>query len=268
MDAVIARQLAHVYEEGQSAVLCMVVEESGSTPRAAGASMIVFQSGRTEGTIGGGITEHRVTGKALDMLEKGAGSTLFKDTLDAGEATEEGAACGGTVTVYLEVVGRRRELVIFGAGHVGKAIARAGDAAGFAVTVWDERAELANPENIQWGKTICCPLEELDGRMPEFHGDTYAVIVTRGHSLDAEVTRLLEGKRAAYIGMIGSRKKIAFVREQLLSGGVSPEFLDGIFQPVGIPIRAETPEEIAVSVLAEIIAVSRGADIVSLRASL
>jgi len=265
MDSVISRRLAELYDKGQAAVLCMVVEESGSTPRSTGSSMLVFSGGAIEGTVGGGVTEHRVIEKALELLKNGTGSMLYRETLSATEAALEGAACGGSMGVYLEVVGRRRELVVFGCGHVGKAIARLGDMAGFAVTTWDEREEFANPEHIPWGKNLCCPLEELPGKMPVFHGDTYAVIVTRGHALDADVVKLLEGREAAYLGMIGSRRKIAFVRERLLGQGVSPEFLDRIYQPVGLPIRAETPEEIAVSVLAEIIAVARGADVQNLR---
>lgn len=267
MDSVISRRLAGLYDKGQAAVLCMVVEESGSTPRSTGSSMLVFPGGAIEGTVGGGVTEHRVIEKALELLKKGTGSLVYRETLSATDAALEGAACGGSMGIYLEVVGRRRELVIFGGGHVGKAIARLGDMTGFAVTVWDEREEFANPEHIPWGKTLCCSLEELPGRMPVFHGDTYAVIVTRGHALDADVVKLLEGREAAYVGMIGSRRKIAFVRERLLGQGVSPEFLDGIFQPVGLPIGAETPEEIAVSVMAEIVAAARGADVQALRNS-
>lgn len=170
--------------------------------------------------------------------------------------------------IYLEVIGRKRELVIFGAGHVGKAIARLGDMTGFAVTIWDERAEFANEENIPWGRTVCCPLENFFDHVAPFHGDTYVIIVTRGHVLDADVVKLVEGMTAAYMGMIGSRKKIAFVRERLLGQGVSAGHIDRIYQPVGLPIRAETPEEIAVSAMAEIIAVARGADLPALRSSL
>lgn len=268
MDIEISRCLVQLYEEGKPAALCIVVEKSGSTPRSMGSSMLVFPDGSIEGTVGGGITEHRVMEKALQLLQKGGTTDLYRETLSAGEAASEGAACGGSMGIFIEVVGRKRELVIFGAGHVGKAIARLGDMAGFSVTIWDEREEFANSTNISWGRTICCPLEELAERMPEFHGETYAVIVTRGHALDADVVRLLQGKRAAYIGMIGSKRKIIFVREQLLGKGVSTEHLDRIYQPVGLPIKAETPEEIAVSVLAEIIAVARGADVSSLRNSL
>ena len=100
------------------------------------------------------------------------------------------------------------------------------------------------------------------------HSASFVVIATRGHALDAEVVKLLEGRKCAYIGMIGSRRKIAFVRERLIEEGVAPDQIDRIYQPIGLPIRAETPEEIAVSILAEIIAARRGADLDQLRSTL
>ena len=109
---------------------------------------------------------------------------------------------------------------------------------------------------------------EFFDRFGQFHGDVYAIIVTRGHALDADVVKLLEGKPAAYMGMIGSRKKIAVVRERLLEQGVAASHIDRIYQPVGLPIKAETPEEIAVSAMGEVIAVARGADLRALRAPL
>ena len=265
MDGLIARRLAMLYEDGRQGVLCIVAEEEGSTPRSAGSSMLVYPDGSIEGTVGGGIMEHRVIEQALEMLSQGSAPLLHRENLTADEAALDGAVCGGTLAVYLEVIGRTRELVIFGAGHVGRALARVGDMAGFQVTVWDEREEFANPENIPWGRTVCCPLEDFFTREDRFHGRTSVVAVTRGHALDAEVIRFLEGFPLAYIGMIGSRKKIAFVRQRLLGEGISETYLDRIYQPVGLPIGAETPEEIAVSVLAEIIAADRGADLAALR---
>ncbi|MFA7622016.1 MAG: XdhC/CoxI family protein [Aminobacteriaceae bacterium] len=268
MDIAISRRLSKLYDEGEAAVLCIVVEETGSTPRSMGSSMIVLPGGKIVGTVGGGITEHRVIEKALELLKKGSGSMLHRETLTDTEAASEGAACGGTMGIYLEVIGRKRELVIFGAGHVGKAIGRLGDITGFAVTTWDERPEFANEENIPWGRTICCPVEEFFDHFGAFHEDVYAIVVTRGHALDSDVAKLLEGKPAAYMGMIGSRKKISVVRERLLEQGVSAGHIDRIYQPVGLPIRAETPEEIAVSAISEVIAVARGADLESLRSPL
>ena len=133
-------------------------------------------------------------------------------------------------------------MVIFGAGHVGRALARLVCDAGMPVLTWDERAEFANGESIPWGRTLACPLNEVFDRGLPLHSASFVVIATRGHALDAEVVKLLDGLAADQI--------------------------DRIYQPIGLPIRAETPEEIAVSILAEIIAARRGADLDQLRSAL
>ena len=259
-----------VHEEisgGGAGVLCTVVGADGSTPRDLGAAMWVRPDGSIAGTVGGGPLEYAVIGKAAEMMKHSAGPVLHKAVLRQEESGGE-AACGGEAVILMEPLGREAEVVIFGAVHVGRALARAASGAGFRVTVWDEREEYANPGAIPWGKVVACPLEEAYERGVSLHGSSYAVVVTRGHALDASVVRSLEGRPLAYLGLIGSRKKIAAVRESLLRQGVSQSHLDRVFQPIGLPIGAETPEEIAVSILSEIIAVHRGADLASLRGSL
>ena len=267
MDRGLALRLAELYEKGEAAVLCTVVGRKGSAPRSSGAAMLVFPGGRLEGSIGGGITEHRIAEKALALLERGGGTCLCREILSSREGASEGAACGGAMEVFLEVVGKMRHVTVFGAGHVGAAVARIANWTGFSVTVWDEREEFANGARIPWGKVVCCPLEEFFRAEEEFPCGAYAVVATRGHALDGDVVRLLEGKKLAYLGMIGSRRKMALLRQRLLGEGVSGKHLDSVYQPIGMPIGAETPEEIAVSVMAEIIAVDRGADVASLRRS-
>ncbi len=228
--------------------------------------MWVRLDGSIAGTVGGGPLEYAVTGKALELLRSGSGPVLHKAVLRNEESGGE-AVCGGESVILIEPLGREAEVVVFGAGHVGKAVARAAYYAGFRVIVWDEREEFANPESVPWGKTVASPLDKAFDDGVRLNKSSYVVVVTRGHSLDTEVVRILEGKPMAYLGLIGSRKKISYVRDSLIKQGVSREYLDRIFQPVGLPVRAETPEEIAVSILAEIIAVRRGADIASLRSS-
>lgn len=245
-------------------MLCTVVGSLGSTPRDLGAAMWVRPDGSIAGTIGGGPLEYAVIGKALEILASGDGPVLHEAVLR--EAESAGLAlCGGEATVLMEPMGKEAEIVIFGAGHVGKALARAAAGAGFQVMAWDEREEYANPEAIPWGKVVACPLEEAFEKGITVDALSYVVVMTRDHALDEEVLRILEGTTPAYLGLIGSRKKIASIREKLLHRGVSQSHLDRIFQPIGLPIGAETPEEIAVSVLAEIIAVRRGANIPKLR---
>jgi xanthine dehydrogenase accessory factor len=262
--------IATVHDElsgGGRGVLCVVVEEKGSTPRSLGASMWVRPDGSIQGTVGGGAFEHHVIGKALSMLREGPDVALHREAMYCTGIEEGEAACGGELTAYCQVLGAENELFVFGAGHVGKAVAQVGAFAGFRVTVWDERPEYANPENIPWGRTVSCPAAEILEHF-RFHDRAFAVIATRGHALDSTIVRALDGQTAKYIGLIGSRRKIAVVRRNLLAQGVSEAHLNRIYQPVGIPLRAETPEEIAISVTAELIAVLRGGEIRTLRSPL
>ena len=247
-------------QEGNFGVLCTVTEESGSTPRSRGASMWVRPDGSIAGTIGGGLVEYEAIGEAVKLLSTGESSAVWRKELNEAH----GMVCGGKTAIYMEVIGRDDELVIFGAGHVGKAVAQLGSFTGFRVTVWDEREEFANSENIPCARTIACPLSEAFNKIT-LHDRSCVVIMTRGHSLDSEVVRATDGKPGAYYGMIGSRSKIAAVRKTLLSQGVAQAHLDRINEPIGLPIKAESPEEIAVSIMAEIIAVRRGANIKALR---
>lgn len=260
-----------VHEElcqGGTGVLCTLVDSEGSSPRHLGARMWIRPNGSVVGTIGGGVVEFRVIERAKDMFEKRSAPLLHRESMWNDEVSEGEPACGGDVGIFMEILGQDREIVIFGAGHVGLAIAQLGSFAGFRVTVWDERPEFASTERFPSAQVVVCPVSQILTSGIRFHEGTYVVIVTRGHALDAAVAKLLDGTTAAYVGMIGSRRKIATVREALRVDGVSSAHLDRLFQPVGLPIGAETPEEIAVSVLSEIIAVASGADLRALRAPL
>ena len=256
---------------GRRGVLCILMEQRGSMPCDAGASMWVYPDGDIEGTVGGGPMEHACIEEAVNMMECGDAVRLRDFDLAEGltaSSCPEGAVCGGSGRVYFELIMPETEILIFGAGHVGRALAKLAVGSGYKVTVWDERPEFANEENLPGAGIITCPLEELfasERSKRLLHKNTYVVIVTRGHALDTEVMRLLEGHDAAYIGVIGSRGKIAFVDNQLRERGVSEAYLRGLFRPIGLPIKAETPQEIAICILAEIIAVQRGADVKALR---
>lgn len=261
MNIELLRQIDEEVSEGGYGVLCTVTEELGSTPRSRGASMWVRSDGSISGTIGGGLVEYEATQQALTLLKSGEPNMTWRKSL----TEKEGMACGGSAVVYMEVLGWEDELVVFGAGHVGKAVAEAAAFCGFRVTVWDEREEFANPQKIPCAKTIACPLDEVYERGVKLHDRSYVVIVTRGHSLDSEVVMLTDKQPGAYYGMIGSRSKIATVRKKLLKQDVSQQHLDRICQPIGLPIKAETPEEIAISILSEMISVRRGANLAALR---
>lgn len=251
--------------QGKKGVLCTLVEATGSSPRHLGARMWVRPDGSIAGTIGGGTVEFRVLERARTMLQHRDPPLLHRESMWNDEVSEGEPACGGEVGIFLEILGQDREIVIFGAGHVGLAVARLGAFAGFSVTVWDERPEFASSERFPEARVLACPLDHVFEQGLCLSEGSFVVIATRGHALDAAVAKALDGMPAAYIGMIGSRRKIATVRDALLRDGVSQEHLNRLFQPVGLPIGAETPEEIAISVLSEIVAVASGADIRSLR---
>lgn len=261
MDTGLLNKINEEVQAGGFGVLCTVVKESGSTPCCCGASMWVRPDGSIEGTIGGGLVEFEVIKEAQQLMKCGGDTKLYHKDL----TEKEGMACGGSADIYMETIGRTDELVIFGAGHVGKALAELGAFAGFRVTVWDERPEFANDENIPWARNIACPIDKIYENGISLHERSYVVIMTRGHMLDSEAVAITDGKPGAYYGMIGSRSKIATVRKMLLERGVSEKHIDRIFKPIGLPIKARTPNEIAVSVMAEIIAVKYGADVRRMR---
>ncbi|NLX84466.1 MAG: xanthine dehydrogenase [Synergistaceae bacterium] len=261
MDRDILNVIHSEVEAGGFGVLCTVTEESGSTPRSKGASMWVRIDGSISGTIGGGLIEFEAINKAKELLNSGESMLVWKKDL----TERNGMLCGGAATIYMEVIGREDELVIFGGGHVGKAVAEVGAFVGFRVTIWDERKEFANKENIPCARSVVCPIDDIYNNGIDLHDRSYVVIMTRGHSLDAEAVAITDKMPGAYYGMIGSRSKIESIRKTLLARGVSQEHLDRIHQPIGLPIKAETPEEIAVSILAEMIAVRRGGDLAGLR---
>ena len=261
MNAELLSQINDELYDGKFGVVCTVISESGSTPRSRGASMWVRPDGSILGTIGGGLIEFEAIGEAKKLMAEGGATKLWHKSL----TERDGMACGGEADVFMELLGRGDELVIFGAGHVGRALAELGSFCGFKVTVWDDREEFANDENIPWARNIVCPIEKVYDSGVRLHDRSFVVIMTRGHKLDAEAVTVTDKMPGAYYGMIGSRSKIAAVRKMLLERGVTEAHLDRIHQPIGLPIKAETPNEIAVSIMAEIIGVKYGADVKRMR---
>lgn len=261
MDTEMLKHMAADAAAGLTGVLCTIIAAHGSSPREAGTSMWVTSEG-VRGTVGGGVAEYEVIKKAREMLKSGEGVCLIAKNLTA----EEGLACGGSIQVYLEKIGSDPELFIFGGGHVGRALARIAVFAGFRVTVWDDRPDCITEELFPKARRFCCPLAQLfsaehtasaENPVLRFHENVYCVAVTHGHRCDADVLRYLYGKPFAYLGMIGSFEKNAAVVKLLADEGIDKAYLDSIYKPIGLPLRAETPEEIAVSIVAELIAVRR-----------
>jgi xanthine dehydrogenase accessory factor len=250
--------LGEALSRGEEAALVTIVSSNGSTPQRVGAKMLVFADGRIVGTVGGGCYEHDAIGKAREVLQTRKPATVKYD-LNDDFAEETGLVCGGQMEVFIEPIEASPAVYIFGAGHVGFYLAKMAHDAGFGVHVIDDRAAFANSERFPFAASI------VVDDIPEWLARTtlpataYAVIVTRGHRNDLDVLRSLAPRELRYMGLIGSRAKVARLYEQvMLESGVDPNRLERIHAPIGLDLGAVTPQEIAVSITAELIAVRRG----------
>ena len=251
----IVERLALLLRGGRKVALATVVRTGGSTPRETGAKMIVLPDGNIEGTIGGGILEKKVIDDAMAMMKEGAAGKLIHYRLVEEEKGGIGAACGGDCDVFVEVFAPGRKILVCGGGHVGLSVARIGADAGFEVTVVDDRPEITGGREPA-GVTVLLKRPDDPAVLDEVNESTAVVIVTRGHELDLEALRRMIGSPAFYIGMIGSQRKVAAILSRLEKEGVSRDLVESVFTPIGLDIGAETPEEIAVAIVAEIVAVA------------
>jgi xanthine dehydrogenase accessory factor len=253
----IFEEIVRLRREGSKAALATVVKWLGSTPRRDNAKMLVFEDGSTMGSIGGGSTEAEVVEEACRVL-KTEKASLTKFTLTQEEAAEDGLICGGTVEVFVEPILPDPSLLLMGGGHLAQAIAEAAQEVEFKVSVADDRASFANRERFPGAqKTIVAPFEEgLDSM--NVTENSFILIVTRGHGYDQVVLEKAIQTPARYIGLVGSRRKIRIILKNLLEKGVPPEAFSRLYAPIGLEIGSETPQEIAVSVVAELIALRKG----------
>jgi xanthine dehydrogenase accessory factor len=236
-------------------VMATVIETRGFTPRKGGARMLIAQGGETWGTIGGGAIERDVLDRAASLLE-GESSTLVKRHL----TQELGMCCGGEMSVFLEVVAAAPELVVFGAGYIAKPLAAIAAGCDFDVTVVDERAEWASEERFPTARLHCGAPEDF-ARAWVTRGDESVVVVTHDHALDQRLVQILLERPLRFLGMIGSIPKQRKFALRLRARGFAPEQIARIHTPLGLDIGAETPEEIAVSVAAQLVALRRGKDV-------
>ena len=250
----IFEEIALVKKSGIKAMLATVIESIGSAPGKPGARMIVKEDGSTAGTIGGGAVEKKITEVALECIE-GAETKVIKYKLE-----DLGMACGGGMSIFLEPLLSAPDLIIFGAGHIGSALSRVGSLLGFATTVVDSREEFANRERLPWADRILAQDYQNALQQLSFTDNSYLVILTHRHANDFEILEYCIEKPFNYLGMIGSRKKVATAFQQLRDKGISEESIKRVHSPIGISIGAETPEEIAVAIAAQLIAVRSGTE--------
>lgn len=241
-------QISNAQKSGTPAVLCVVTFTQGSTPRKAGSKMIVFPDKRISGTIGGGSVEAQAINDAVEALTAGiAFKKMYQLEVDLS------MKCGGSMEVYFEPIGILPKLYIFGAGHIGKVLARYALDFGFRISVFDERPGIFSDWQLSGINCVEGDVFESVEKIP-FDANTFVVILTHMHVHDQKLLGIIGKKQTAYTGMIGSRKKVAEVSKNLLdSGTLTSEELEKTDMPIGIPLAAETPEEIAISIIAKLI---------------
>jgi len=247
----IYQALAELETKNEPAALCTVVRSQGSTPRHSTSKMLVYEDGSFIGTVGGGELENRIFQAAMQSLVDGIPQLLEYNMADP--ARGDPGVCGGTVEVFVEPILPAPTLVVVGGGHVGKAVAHLAKWLDFRVAVSDDRPEFTNPEaNPDADVFYECQMEELPEKL-KINNRTFLVLTTRGVVVDAPGLPPLLESDAAYIGVIGSKRRWKMTVDKLKEMGVPEEQIARVHSPIGLELQAETPEEIAVSIMAEIL---------------
>jgi len=245
-----------IYEEalrlkrlGRASAIATIVECKGSSPQKQGAKMLVRDDGSIMGTLGGGCLEADAVQAALMAIKDGRPLTLPFELTER----EGGLVCGGTVLIYIEPNLLEPHLVVLGAGHVGKMLSKLARFTGFRVTVVDDRPEFANQENIPDASELLVVNFDRVFETLQVEKDIYIVVATRGHNHDLDAVQAALKTEAVYIGLLGSRRKKALLLKTLEQNGFLKDDINRIIIPVGLEIGSVTPEEIAVSIMAQII---------------
>ena len=255
----IYEEIVKLQRAGHKGAVATIVSVRGSIPSFKSAKMLVRDDGSIAGTIGGGCVEAEVWQAAREVMTSEMPRTLKFD-LNQDPKYDTGLVCGGTLEIFVEPLLPTPLLYIFGAGHVSFELYKAARNAGFETIVMDDRESYANAERFPDAREVIAEeFEEALGRIAP-NESAYIVIATRGHRDDMRVLRWAVQTPAKYIGMIGSKRKVITVFRTLVAEGLSPELFDRVHSPVGLDIGAITPEEIAVSIVAELIGVRRHAD--------
>lgn len=217
--------------------------------------MLVYADGRIAGTVGGGKMEAEVIAKAVEAIRRGQSQMVHFSLIDATEG--DAGICGGTADVFIDVIAPRPTLLVVGGGHVAQPTVEIGAMCGFSAIVIDDRAEMVSEARFPHAdRRLAGDIVETLNHI-SITPDTYIVIVTRGHACDEDALRAVLDAPAAYVGMIGSRRKVAATFDHLRADGIDEALIARVHAPVGLNIGAQTPAEIAVSILAEIIMLRR-----------
>jgi xanthine dehydrogenase accessory factor len=250
-------EIVKMRRAGQRAALATIVHTNGSIPSYESSRMLVREDGSISGTIGGGCVEAEVWAAAKDVMQMESPRKMIFN-LNNEASYDNGLICGGTLEVFVEPILPQPVVYLFGGGHVSMAVAKAAHAAGFGIAVVDDRESFANKERFPMAQDIHTSYEDAFAKIQP-NVATYLIIVTRGHKEDMRVLAWAVRTDARYVGMIGSKRKVLSVYKALGEEGYKPEEFERVYAPMGLEIGALSPEEIAISIVAELIAVRRNA---------
>jgi xanthine dehydrogenase accessory factor len=251
-------EIVKMRRAGQRGALATIVHTNGSIPSYESSRMLVRDDGSIAGTIGGGCVEAEVWAAAKEVMHKEAPRKMVFN-LNNEASYDNGLICGGTLEVFVEPILPQPILYLFGGGHVSMAVAKAAGAAGFGVVVVDDREAFANTDRFPMAQDIYTSYEDAFAKIHP-NASSYLIIVTRGHKEDMRVLGWAVRTPARYVGMIGSKRKVLSVYRALESDGYRPEEFQHVYAPMGLEIGALSPEEIAISIVAELIAIRRNAE--------
>lgn len=256
-DVEVFEALLQAKRSGRSVVLATIVKTSGSVPRHAGSKMVMDGAGTIlAGTVGGGEMESRVQAQARALIASGESNLLHCELVDPQDG--DPGVCGGQMDIFMEPIMPDPTVLVIGCGHVGQALAELAKWVGFRVVVSDDRADLCSPETIpDADEYVVCPSHEIAERLT-IHAQTYVASVTRGVPFDVAMLPALFQTEAPYIGVLGSRRRWTTTMKELKEQGIPEKTLARVHAPIGLELEAETPREIAVSIIAEIIARRKG----------
>ena len=250
-------EIVRMRRAGQRGALATIVHTNGSIPSYESSRMLVHEDGSIVGTIGGGCVEADVWAAAKEVLVKETPRKMVFHLNN--EATyDNGLICGGTLEIFVEPILPQPIAYIFGGGHISLALAKSAHAAGFAIVVIDDREQFANKDRFPMAQEFYTSYEAAFAQIQP-NASSYLVIVTRGHRDDMRVLAWAVRTSPRYVGMIGSKRKVLSVYQALEKQGYSPEEFSGVYAPMGLDINALSPEEIAISITAELVAVRRNA---------
>lgn len=253
----IYQAILDMQRKGESGAVCTIIESHGSVPRHTGSKMLVSETGQLTGSVGGGEIENRVIQEAKLSILDGKTRRLSYNMVDPTRG--DPGICGGQAEIFVEPILAQPMILVIGGGHVGKTVTHLAKWLGFRVVVSDDRAEFCNPIAVpEADDYVCCPMAEIPQKV-RINSQCYLILTTRGVAIDTPGLPALMETSAAYIGIIGSKRRWLATRKNLIEMGIQEENLNKVISPIGLELKAETPEEIAVSILAEILMLRSGA---------